>query len=308
MAELDQARAFASLVRLSEDVPGSSLELGGFRGRERHKDAMLRNGLLISESVTPAIEQRLRIVCDRLRIPRSCVSAFVYNAPNIQADCLIDSPKTCVLRFSSGLVNLMDAKEFQFVAGHELGHFLLDHGACSQYIAEDSSEGYIVQRARELSADRIGYLAVDDLDESIQSIIKTVSGLGDEHLRFDVSAFLNQATLLANPRRGEARTSSHPSMLMRCRALMWFSMGIKSLSDLDNISSHELSIIDEKVSKDLEKYVDGEADVVDYEKIINEFALMRNKWLGLLKGLDQKQWQITNVVKLRVAGMEDASL
>ena len=61
-------------------------------------------------------------------------------------------------------------------------------------------------------------------------------------------------------------------------------------------------------SRDVEKYVDGERDVVDYEKIINEFALMRNKWLGLLKGLDQKQWQITNVVKLRVAGMEDASV
>tara|TARA_B000000441_G_C21417902_1_gene164063 strand:+ start:51 stop:506 length:456 start_codon:yes stop_codon:yes gene_type:complete len=61
-------------------------------------------------------------------------------------------------------------------------------------------------------------------------------------------------------------------------------------------------------SRDVEKYVDGESDVVDYEKIINEFALIRNKWLGVLKGLDQKQWQITNVVKLRVAGMEDASL
>jgi hypothetical protein len=61
-------------------------------------------------------------------------------------------------------------------------------------------------------------------------------------------------------------------------------------------------------SRDVEKYVDGEADVCDYEKIINEFALMRNKWLGVLKGLDQKQWQITNVVKLRVAGMEDATL
>jgi hypothetical protein len=44
-------------------------------------------------------------------------------------------------------------------------------------------------------------------------------------------------------------------------------------------------------SRDVEKYVDGEADVVDYEKIINEFALLRNKWLGVLKGLDQKQWQ-----------------
>jgi len=61
-------------------------------------------------------------------------------------------------------------------------------------------------------------------------------------------------------------------------------------------------------SRDVEKYVDGEADVVDYEKIINEFALMRNKWLGVLKALDQKQWQITNVVKLRVAGMEDATI
>ena len=69
-----------------------------------------------------------------------------------------------------------------------------------------------------------------------------------------------------------------------------------------------LKIINVPSSRDVEKYVDGEADVVDYEKIINEFALLRNKWLGLLKGLDQKQWQITNVVKLRVAGMEDASL
>ena len=61
-------------------------------------------------------------------------------------------------------------------------------------------------------------------------------------------------------------------------------------------------------SRDVEKYVDGEADVVDYEKIINEFALLRNKWLGVMKGIDMKQWQITNIVKLRVAGMEDASL
>lgn len=61
-------------------------------------------------------------------------------------------------------------------------------------------------------------------------------------------------------------------------------------------------------SRDVEKYVDGESDVVDYEKIINEFALIRNKWLGVLKALDQKQWQLTNIVKLRVAGMEDASL
>ena len=61
-------------------------------------------------------------------------------------------------------------------------------------------------------------------------------------------------------------------------------------------------------ANEVNKYVEGEADVVDFEKIINEFALLRNKWLGITKALDQKQWQITNIVKLRVAGMEDATL
>lgn len=61
-------------------------------------------------------------------------------------------------------------------------------------------------------------------------------------------------------------------------------------------------------SRDCEKFVEGEADVVDYEKIINEFALLRNKWLGITKALDIKQWQLSNIIKLRVAGMEDATL
>ena len=61
-------------------------------------------------------------------------------------------------------------------------------------------------------------------------------------------------------------------------------------------------------SRDVEKYVDGEDEVCDFEAIVNEWALLRNKWLGILKGLDQKQWQITNIVKLRVAGMEDANI
>ena len=61
-------------------------------------------------------------------------------------------------------------------------------------------------------------------------------------------------------------------------------------------------------SRDVEKYVDGEADVVDMEKIINEFALLRNNWLGIIKALDIKQWQMSNIIKLRTAGMEDVSL
>jgi len=58
-------------------------------------------------------------------------------------------------------------------------------------------------------------------------------------------------------------------------------------------------------SRDAEKYVDGEDEVVDFELIINEVALLRNRWLGIMKGLDSKQWQLGHIVKLRTAGMED---
>ena len=58
-------------------------------------------------------------------------------------------------------------------------------------------------------------------------------------------------------------------------------------------------------SRDAEKYVDGEDEVIDFETIINEVALLRNKWLGIMKGLDTKQWQMGHIVRLRTAGMED---
>ena len=61
-------------------------------------------------------------------------------------------------------------------------------------------------------------------------------------------------------------------------------------------------------SRDAEKYVDGEDEVVNFETIINEVALLRNKWLGIMKGLDSKQWMTGHVVKLRTAGMEDVSV
>lgn len=61
-------------------------------------------------------------------------------------------------------------------------------------------------------------------------------------------------------------------------------------------------------SRDAEKYVDGDSDVIQWQLLINEFAMIRNKYLGIMKAIDVKQWQITNIVKLRVAGMEDTVL
>ena len=61
-------------------------------------------------------------------------------------------------------------------------------------------------------------------------------------------------------------------------------------------------------SRDVEKYVDGDIEVTDMEKIINEFALLRNQCLGIIKSLEIKQWQLNNIIKLRASGLEDIML
>lgn len=58
-------------------------------------------------------------------------------------------------------------------------------------------------------------------------------------------------------------------------------------------------------SRDAEKYVDGEDEVINYETLINSVALLRNKYLGILKALESKNFMQGHLVRLKTAGMED---
>ena len=61
-------------------------------------------------------------------------------------------------------------------------------------------------------------------------------------------------------------------------------------------------------SRDAEKYVDGESEVIDFEILINEVGLLRNKWLGILKSLESKNFMLGHLTKLKCAGMEDYAI
>ena len=61
-------------------------------------------------------------------------------------------------------------------------------------------------------------------------------------------------------------------------------------------------------SRDAEKYVDGEDEVIDMETLINDVALLRNKWLGIMKGFESKNFMLGHIVRLRTSGMEDISV
>jgi hypothetical protein len=61
-------------------------------------------------------------------------------------------------------------------------------------------------------------------------------------------------------------------------------------------------------SRDAEKYVDGVASIVDTTVLINEVALLRNKFLAISKAMEAKNFMLGHIVKLRAAGLDDASI
>jgi uncharacterized HAD superfamily protein len=61
-------------------------------------------------------------------------------------------------------------------------------------------------------------------------------------------------------------------------------------------------------SRDADKYADADPKVLDLALLINQVALTRNKFLAIMKGLEYLHFQLGNITKLRVAGIEDASI
>ena len=61
-------------------------------------------------------------------------------------------------------------------------------------------------------------------------------------------------------------------------------------------------------SRDADKYTEGEDEVINMEVLINEVALLRNRWLGIMKALESKNFMLGHIVRLRAAGMEDITM
>lgn len=61
-------------------------------------------------------------------------------------------------------------------------------------------------------------------------------------------------------------------------------------------------------SRDAEKYVDGADEVINMETIINSVAYLRNQYLSIIKGLENKQWMLGHIVRVRCAGMSELEI
>ncbi len=276
LEKINAAYEYLDDIRYSGDVRLPFLSFSDQR-TERINRRFSNSGLKISKGLTPDLHEVFQEVFPRLKINSGSINAYVYSSPEMQATCFSDNRQDCVMWITSSLIKLMSKEELAFVIGHELGHFILGHNV-EERLDEESEEYLIKCRAQEISVDRVGLVACGSLNIAVQALMKLVSGLGDDFLRFDVGTFLNQ---MKSPRGDivmhDGGGSTHPSLVMRCRALLWFSMSDKYLKICGNSGGEKLAKIDHRITLDSEKYVDGPA-----RERIEEAKKNLTMWLAAL--------------------------
>ena len=108
-----------------------------------------------------------------------------------------------IVNINSALINLMTDDELRFVVGHELGHlmnkntemlrligFVFPHGTVPPLVLQYKIR--LWEQLSELTADRYGYMAVENLEACLSAFFKMTSGLDISKIDMQVDAYLEE--------------------------------------------------------------------------------------------------------------------
>ena len=245
-----------------------------------HLSNLLTNSVRVSKEILPKVGNAIETVFERIKIENNF--NFFVTADNNQANAscsLMSSASRPDIILTSRLIELLSLEELQFVIGHEVAHYVYQHALYPNYNNVDDRNLKLnllnLSRAAEISADRIGFLACNSLEDSLKANFKLASGLSDKHFNFKPSTYLDQLRDLEDLGKSSTELwSTHPSFLIRMQSLIWFSMTKEyhEFFDSKKKGTYSLSEIDEKLDKKIKKVTGNELEISN--KNIYESALI----------------------------------
>lgn len=255
-------------IRFAYDAPGQwGIQVDNARafvGSDSPKRRLLAHALRVDASLFPELAKRVALAAKKVGL-EDTPATFIANDPDANAMCIpwsSEGKDDFAVMLTSGLVHLLTPAELQFVIGHEIGHFIYRHFTYPA-VGDEASLGerlatLNLQRAAEISADRMGLMATNSVEDGYSAMIKTACGLGEPHLRLHVPTVLAQFRELTDEVGGhaEAAFDTHPLMAIRVRSLLLFSStdAFHILRNDPNASVDEdLTVIDDKIRQDFDK-------------------------------------------------------
>ncbi len=198
--------------------------------------SMLRSRLLghavrVAPGLIPSVHEAFEALGKRTGVAAD-LEAYVVPTPGINAYVTRGRTRTFVV-LNGDTVNALDARELQFVIGHELGHAAFGHHDVNEFLVIDRVDPrrrmqlMALSRAQEISADRMGLLCCGDFDVATKALFRTASGITTPDLAMDPALFDQQWDQYVNELLEVGTDDSlgmltHPVAHLRIKALRLF--------------------------------------------------------------------------------------
>ena len=242
--------------------------------------SLLANSVKVSKEVFPIVQKSIDEVFSRLKIQNNFLFFVTANNNETQAMCsMMPQSDNAEIIITSRMIDLLNPEELQSVIGHEVSHFYYQHSLYPNPLKAGSRLEFLnllhLSRAAEISADRAGFLGSGSLENSLRGMLKITSGLGDKHLNFNFTSYLDQLRELHETPTDKIQLySTHPTFLNRIQALIWFSMSHEYHEHFETNKKgvYDLKTVDDKINESIKKVTGGEIDI--YNKEIIDKALL----------------------------------
>ncbi|MFB3852567.1 MAG: M48 family metallopeptidase [Vicinamibacterales bacterium] len=223
--------------------------LEAFEENRRQRDLgirehLIKDGIRLSERLSPRIYRVFRELCDALEIP---IQAEVFCLPSaeVNAFAILDVREAgaySLIGITAPALERLEDNELRSILGHELGHFLFGNNRLEALVSMDKDNPSLTvlpalgeslflrwRKKAEISADRVGLLASRDFRASATSLLKATFGLSERNLNLDIEALVSQVDeIKGRPEMMEEAFASHPLLPIRLKALELFSRSAKA--------------------------------------------------------------------------------
>ncbi len=195
---------------------------------------LLSNTVLLSEAIAPRIYTICSEIQGKLGFSEK-IDFYLQSSADINAFSINGYEHVPnLICFTSALIQQMNDDELRFVIGHEIGHLIYDHNkldVVQRFLKKNENERLPAMvtlhylrfiKYAEISADRIGFIAMPDIHVVTKTFFKLTCGLSEEHLNFVASEYLKQLDRIREIGVGDLY-SSHPNPMIRIQSLMHFA-------------------------------------------------------------------------------------